>query len=69
MKKNKPCDHKKIIKNPGKQIFFSQKGLWYPRLDPNFALANIIVKLMGRAFQNILLTFNHYIKTIGEFVF
>ena len=50
-------------------IFFVEKNcLWYPKLDYNFLLANIIVKLMALAFQNTL-TFNPDITNHGSFSF
>ena len=44
------------------------KNLNYLKLDPMFCLANIIVKLMAKAFQKTL-TFTHYITNYGRHVF
>ena len=58
-----------VFKNTSSgQKYFDQKGLWCPKIDPNFLLANIIVKLMAPAFQNTL-TFNPDIINYGRFGF
>ena len=55
--------NKKLLfhENPTKKLFFFK----YPKLDLNFCLVNIIIKVMAQSFQNTL-AFNHNIINYGR---